>query len=40
MLQSEDKRYICDVLHDLAPFVQIKKKMKNTYGGVLLLVKL
>ena len=26
MLQSEDKRYICDVLHDLVPFVQLKKK--------------
>ena len=32
--------YICDALGDLVPFVQIKKKMKNAHGGVLLLVTL
>ena len=30
---------ICDVLHDLVPFVQFQN-MKNTHGRVLLLVKL
>ena len=30
---------ICDALHDLVPFVQLKN-VKNTHGGVLLLVKL
>ena len=30
---------ICDVLRDLVPFAQFKN-MKNTHGGVLLLVKL
>ena len=29
----------CDVLHDLVPFVQFKKR-ENTHGRVLLLVKL
>ena len=27
---------ICDLLHDLVPFVQFKKR-ENTHGGVLLL---
>ena len=30
---------MCDALRDLVPFVQFKKR-ENTYGGVLLLVKL
>ena len=30
---------ICGVLRDLVPFVQFKN-MKNTHGGVLILVKL
>ena len=30
---------ICDALRVLVPFVQLKKR-ENTYGGVLLLVKL
>ena len=30
---------MCDVLRDLVPFAQFKKR-KNTHGGVLLLVKL
>ena len=30
---------ICDALHDLVPFVQLKN-LKNTHGGVLLLIKL
>ena len=30
---------ICDTLRDLVPFVQFKN-VKNTHGGVLLLVKL
>ena len=30
---------ICDVLRDLVPFAQFKKR-ENTHGGVLLLVKL
>ena len=30
---------ICDVLHDLVPFVQLKKR-ENTHVGMLLLVKL
>ena len=30
----------CDALRDLVPFVQFKNRAKNTYGGVLLLVKL
>ena len=30
---------ICDVLRNLVPIVQFKK-VKNTHGGVLLLVKL
>ena len=29
---------ICDALHDLVPFIQLKN-VKNTHGGVLLLVK-
>ena len=28
------------IFHDLAPFVQFQKNVKNTDGGVLLLVKL
>ena len=31
--------FICDVLRDLVPFVEFKD-VKNTYRGVLLLVKL
>ena len=31
--------HTCDALRDLIPFVQFKK-LKNTHGGVLLLVKL
>ena len=31
--------YICDVLRDLVPFVQFKRR-ENTHGEVLLLVKL
>ena len=31
---------ICDALRELVPFVQFKKREKNTHGGVLLLVKL
>ena len=31
--------YICDVLHDLVPFTQLKN-VKNTHGEVLLLAKL
>ena len=30
---------VCDVLRDLIPFVQFKKR-ENTHGGALLLVKL
>ena len=30
---------ICDVLRDLVPFVQFKKR-ENTHGGLLLLLKL
>ena len=30
---------VCDALRDLVPFVQLKD-VKNTYGGMLLLVKL
>ena len=30
----------CEVLRDLVAFVQILKNVKNTHGGVLLLVKL
>ena len=31
--------YVCDALSDLLPFTQFKT-VKNTHGGVLLLVKL
>ena len=31
--------HTCDALRDLIPFVQFKK-LKNTHGGVLFLVKL
>ena len=31
--------YKCDALRDLVPFLQLKS-VKNTHGGVLLLVKL
>ena len=31
---------ICDALSDLVTFVQLKKNMKNTHGGGLLLVKM
>ena len=31
--------HTCDALRDLIPFAQFKK-LKNTHGGVLLLVKL
>ena len=30
----------CDVLHDLAPFVQFKKREKHPLRGLLLLVNL
>ena len=30
---------MCDALRDLVPFVQLKS-VRNTYGGVLILVKL
>ena len=33
-----DSKFWCDVLRDLVPFVQIKN-VKNTHGGVLLLLK-
>ena len=39
MRRSRRIEKICDVLHDLLPFVQFKKR-KNTHGGVLHLVKL
>ena len=31
---------ICGVLRDLVPFVQFKKREKQPYGGMLILVKL
>ena len=31
---------ICDALRDLIPFVKILKNVKNSHGGVLLLIKL
>ena len=31
---------VYEAFHDLVPFVQLKKNMKNTHGGMLLLVKL
>ena len=37
MRRSRRIEKICDVLHDLLPFVQFKKH-KNTHGGVLHLV--
>ena len=38
-LIGETYPFICNALRDLAPFVQFKK-VENTLGGVLLLVKL
>ena len=34
------KHFTCDALHNLVPFVQLKKPEKNMHGGVLLLVQL
>ena len=31
---------MCDTLRNLVPFAQFKKNVKNTHGGLLLLVKL
>ena len=39
-LQSGFMKTICDALHNLIPFVQLKKNVKKTHGRVLLLVKL
>ena len=39
MFHSSDIQFfICDALRDLVPFLQFKN-VKNTHGGVLLLVK-
>ena len=36
---SLSRKYTCDALRDLVPFVQFKKR-ENTHGGVVILVKL
>ena len=37
---AEFTSQIYDALRDLAQYAQVKKNVKNTHGGVLLLVKL